>query len=495
MKNRPTLFLALGLVLFTLRSTNFGALTATDALMALAITAASLGPLVRWILKGMEGLPLFEFFCFFHFPYYAYPVLAAKSKFMIYGEVDRGCAEAVILLFLVSANAAYYYQLITFRPTLTRKRESIWERELSLEKHRTGFAFLLFLWATISLINSLGYASLFGSFLNVARSVASPGGGIALFYFYHNIGLRKLSDRTSIWISFIVALVIIGEISTGFLVGGGIYLIVALLGYTLARKRIPVLLVAVMAILFQFLHLGKGDMRNEFWGSESLRTSTGVSRVTEVYEQWIGASWERLWSTDPEDERASIFDRANLVQMVALVVHDTPAQRPFLKGLTYRQIPVLLVPRFLWKDKPRGSLPTETMGIYYELQDEEAVNFTAIGFGTIAEAWANFGWGGVVLVGALFGWLSAIGTGLSRGLSTSSVGFLIGVVFLAYTFQLEQSLGTFFVSLSQSLIFCVATLVFMSRQMDRGSRRMNSATIGNLSAPKPERSLPSAPPQ
>ena len=471
MKNRPILILAAILVVFTLRSTKFNALTATDILLSIAITFASLGPMVRWVLKGMDGLPLFEFFCFFHFPYYAYPILAAKQKFMVYSDEDRTNAELVILAFLGCAIFAYYYYQITLRRRVISQKQTIWRRELSGVEHVKGFSCLLVVWAIISLVNSLGYGGMFGSFLNLARSIASPGGAVALFYFFHNIGLERLPRAVGMWIIPIVALVVICDVSTGFLVGGGIYIIVALLGYTLARRKIPIAWIALLALLFQFLHLGKGEMRNEFWGAESTRQSTGVTRVLEVYQHWIGASWDRLLSPeDEEQEKASIFDRANLIQMVALVVHDTPATRPFITGQTYGQIPILLVPRFLWANKPRGSLPSETLGIYYELQDEESVNFTAIGFGVIAEAWANFGWLGVGLVGALFGVLSLFGIGISRGLSTSSVGFLVGVVFLAYTFQLEQTLGPYLISISQSLIFCVGALLFMSRQKDRGGR-------------------------
>lgn len=485
MKNRTILFLSLLIVLFTLRSANFGALTASDVFLSLAITVAALYPLVRWVLNGMVSLPLFECFSFFHFPYYAYPILAAKQKFMVYGESDRWYAEVVILVFLISANFAYYYHQITFRASLTCRKGSIWQRELSGAQHLKEFAILLALWASISLLNSLGYGGLFGANLNLARSIGAPGGVVASFFLFFNLGSGRLSWSARFWLITTLVTVVICEISTGFLVTGGIYVIVALLGYTLARKKIPVLLVVFLAGIFQFLHLGKSEMRNEFWDAESTRQSTGITRVVDVYQHWIGASWERFLSKDDEEqEKASIFDRANLIQMVALVVHDTPVQRPFIKGQTYAQIPLLLIPRFIWPAKPRGSLPTETLGIYYEIQDEEGVNFTSIGFGMIAEAWANFGWLGVMAIGLLFGWLSGIGVSLSRGLTASSVGYLLAVMLLAWTFQLEQTLGPFFISMAQSLFFGILALLYMSRRRNpwRLHTRIAPASIGRTAA-------------
>ena len=77
--------------------------------------------------------------------------------------------------------------------------------------------------------------------------------------------------------------------------------------------------------------------------------------------------------------------------------------RYFLDCETYGYVLPQLIPRFFWPEKPRSHIATYRLAIYYGLQDEDATNATTIAFGMLAEAYANFGMFGGVLLGIFWG--------------------------------------------------------------------------------------------
>src|SRR5262249_6314677 len=109
-----------------------------------------------------------------------------------------------------------------------------------------------------------------------------------------------------------------------------------------------------------------------------------------------------------------LLNRTSLFQMVCLVVENTPKRLPFVDGETYADILPQLIPRFFWEavglTKPLGHVSTYFLAIYYGLQDENATLRTTIGFGIVAEAYANYGFFGLAALGFLIGAASKIVT-------------------------------------------------------------------------------------
>jgi len=177
-----------------------------------------------------------------------------------------------------------------------------------------------------------------------------------------------------------------------------------------------------------------------------------------------------------------VMMRTSLIQVLALAMDEMPDDRPYLNGETYVMLPELLVPRVLWPGKPRGTLPTETIGIYLGIQTEEGTERTGISVGPMAEAWANLGWLGMVASGAFLGLLFGIATRISIGLVPSQVGWLLSAVVLTYSIKMEFCLAELCSSLLQALAAAFAVLFCFSHRPKKAStKRMRANPISWLS--------------
>jgi hypothetical protein len=99
----------------------------------------------------------------------------------------------------------------------------------------------------------------------------------------------------------------------------------------------------------------------------------------------------------------------------AHIVDDVPERIPFLRGESFVGWVFVLVPKSVWADKPMfGELPSM-------LAEEiflEPTNNIPPGF--VGEAWLNFGWLGLVVVG-LVGGLMGVAYNSFRSQSTSAL--------------------------------------------------------------------------
>ncbi|HEY9156294.1 MAG TPA: hypothetical protein VIM69_14270, partial [Opitutaceae bacterium] len=81
---------------------------------------------------------------------------------------------------------------------------------------------------------------------------------------------------------------------------------------------------------------------------------------------------------------------------------------------------------------------------------------TTIGFGMLTEAYANFGWFGVVGIGTALAFFIKKIQCLARESPLFSYGGLVVVIMLAWSFQVEFTLSIWLASLYQA---CVAVLI------------------------------------
>jgi hypothetical protein len=115
------------------------------------------------------------------------------------------------------------------------------------------------------------------------------------------------------------------------------------------------------------------------------------------------------------------------------------------------------VPRFLDPDKTFSQAGLALLNIRYGIQTAESNRTTTIGWGIIAEAFANFGYSGVLGAGFLFGALATVFTRWSAGASPLALPTLLSVAALMSMINLEADFAYLVVNLWQALI---ATLLF-----------------------------------
>jgi hypothetical protein len=249
------------------------------------------------------------------------------------------------------------------------------------------------------------------------------------------------------------------------LIYGFIMLIVGVVGYSLACRKVPWLTALVCIFVMSFLNLGKGEIRRLYWAG-GLAPQLSVSKIIDIYAKWIPISWNIIWSGHDSHGRNAqqLLDRANLIHVQALVVQRTPSQMPFLWGETYKYIPINLVPRFLWPNKPHTHMATTVMGLHYNVANHGSLRTTTIAFGTLPEAWVNFGWIGVLGFAIVVGFTMQAVARACIGASPYSLHSLLSVVWVAWSFQIELSVSAWFSSLAQGVFVILVLCALFTRE-------------------------------
>jgi hypothetical protein len=254
----------------------------------------------------------------------------------------------------------------------------------------------------------------------------------------------------------------IALISTLFLVSGVSLLVLALLGYVTGGKRLPLLPILAAFAALAVLHNGKSAMRLKYW--EGTAPRPGLLELPGYFVEWVGYGLAPP-ETKPGEKVASrkLIERTSLLHMMTLVVDATPARQPFLGGETYAHILPQLIPRLFWPQKPVGHVSTHRLSIYYGLQDDESTLRTTIGFGVVVEAYANFGFAGLVGLGLLIGGLARVAVEWTRRAPVVSYPGLLMVLLVAWSFQIELPLSAWLSSLYQAAIAVLAVFFVLRR--------------------------------
>jgi hypothetical protein len=468
MKNRIAIFLAIAAIAWSNRRSPLLEAGGVEILVCAVLLVVCVYPAVRWLRRPQKSLPVFELYCLMHVVYYLQPYIDGKPSLQAFPESVRVLAGMVTIVFL--ASAIFIFVLRDREGAPAGRSHWLMRREIPAE-YDSWFWMALGLWLAYNVAATAGVFPDVGDWLNVIATISTAAGTLATYHFFHAIGSERFSRGATLAAIAALAIGVLVTFSSGYLIAGTMFIIVALVAYTVAARRLPVVTAVVCLAFVNFLHLGKADMRVRFWNRSDV--SAGANNPLVVLSFWIDASWIRLaeGSTSEGGERTSLVTRASLAQMLATVVDQTPDRLPYLAGETFWQIPILFVPRVILPDKPKGNLPSETMAIYYGIQTNESVKSTSIGLGQIAEAWANYGWIGIVVVGCFYGWLFFLPCGLTKSLEPNTLGYLLSAVSLAWATDLEHALGTFLVSLTQTVALAGVLLYFMSRPARQPPRR------------------------
>lgn len=435
-------------------------------------------PAAAWLKDGMRWIPAAELFFLLHIPYYVTPFVSSEEDSV--GVEPEALLQVglVILLFLLVCRCCYRVSDGAARRSSSGPA-GILDREMNLKwgtQLAWGGVIGSSLW-TVSLQQQ--WLSDLGSYFNTVRTVITSLGNIGLIILFYEMGRGRLEQVSKVGLIAITTLAVLFGLASGFLIGAIMLMAVVILAFFLGSRRLPLKVIMTLFALLAFLHAGKGDMRSEFW--DEGRNYSVVSRSPlDIFGFWIAASWDRITTgSDSGQETPSLFKRGSLLNYVSLVVAETPNSRDYMAGLTYWQTAMIFVPRFLWPDKPRASTPDETLAIYYGVQTIESVEVTAIGLGRISEAWANFGWAGVIIAGAVMGLILRIPTRLSDGFSPLSPRFLLAGPFIGFGMNLEACFGSATHALSTGLVLTFACLWVISvpaagHELAQGVKRSRS---------------------
>jgi len=240
------------------------------------------------------------------------------------------------------------------------------------------------------------------------------------------------------------------------------------LGYVVTAKRIPWVGLGIAFAVVSILHAGKFEVRQRYWSAHTqTMQQSSVFQVPAMMADWFTAGVGALASGDSHS--SSVLERASLLHMLLLVQRTTPDLIPYLEGKTYALLPAMLIPRFLDPEKLESQAGLNLLSVRYGLQPVEATANTTIGWGMVAEAYANFGYLAVVLVGVLFRALCGFLMGLSVGAAPLSLPMLITIAATLTMFNVEMDLSYLTITLAQT--FAALLISAALPKLLRGRRR------------------------
>ncbi|ATC65698.1 hypothetical protein CMV30_18055 [Nibricoccus aquaticus] len=406
-------------------------------------------PAWRWAKSGSTSLPVFEVLLFITANTYAFPLLNGHEELLRYSIEDVTNTALQVILFQISAIVVH--AMVPTRPG----RGAFWQEEV--------IGPTLSRWVEHGMTISTAYViiSTFtdwipSSFGSVLRAVFFGIGIICTFITSRRLGQGSLSpgEKLMFFLNLFAQSVAIG--ATLVLVQAISTILLALVGYVSASGRVPAVVTVVVFGTLAILHNGKSEMRAIYWTPQEQHLPP-ASTLPQFYSTWFqhGLALSESEPGGKNKMTSKLIERTSLLHILCLVVSNSPQPNPYLEGETYGYIPGQFVPRFFWPEKPPGHVSTSRLSVYYGLQTEEETHRTTIGFGMVAEAYANFGFFGVIGIAAFLAALLKKISGLAEGGPLLSYGGVLMVILLAWSFQVEFTLSLWLSSLYQA---CLAVL-------------------------------------
>lgn len=426
--------------------------SAVDLLAYLVVVASALFPTALWLRKGRVGVPILPAIGALSILYYAIPIVRGREDLDAYSSIDIVRAATAVCLFLTIAVLAVHVVMrnVHSQPA-SRERLASESRLPVLVFLGLGLGNVYLAASAANLLWGLG------PYYGLARSIALTSLVVACYFL--GVGRGRGILRGSSWYLAIAGLgmAVLVSWSSLFLIGGLTFLAAAGVGYVSTRGRIPWVTVGVAVVLVTILHAGKEEMRDRYWeGGKGSNSQGGLLRLPGIALEWFETGLRTVGS--PTIGRSAI-DRASLLHILLRVQFLTPGYIDYLRGDTYALIPGMLVPRFLKENKTKSQAAMDLLNIRYGMLTVEGTEKTAVGWGLIAEGYANFGFLGVAGIGLLVGIVCGLFSRWSASGSAVSFSTLSAVAAMVGLINLEQDLASLMTSFLQSI---AAVFVFIA---------------------------------
>ncbi len=403
-------------------------------------------PALRWARQLERNLPAFELLMLTAIPFYAVQLFQQHPAITDFPDEVLTHAAFAVVMFQAFALAAH--RLTRARPLPHR----IWRENLLGQRQRRlpfiGIA------ANIVFLFVSNFTELIPwQFNSVLRALFFGVGIVSTFLLARMWGARELSVGEKTTFSVCLALQFFIITSGLYLISAGSLLLLALIGYVTESRKIPFAVAIAAFFVLAVLHNGKSEMRHRHWNDNA--SGVTFTQLPAFFTEWIGYGLTLKPGEEEREVAAGILERTSLFHILCIVIDRTPSLRPHLDGETYRSIPLVLVPRLFWPDKPAPHESNQLLAIHYGFSTRETVGNVSIAFGTPSEAYANFGLLGLAILGAFYGFLFKKITGWAAGCPPISFAGLITVLLVAWSFQAEMILVVWLSSLFQAVVALV----------------------------------------
>lgn len=443
---------------------------AASIMAGIVIIAASLVPAYLAAKGRVQGTPIFPVYAISGIWLYALPVLMKHPLVAVYEAHQHLQAALVVVLHFIVGTVVWY--VVARRPIKPPRRCH------ALRAGEGDTVFLaLFLAAGILTVGlqggwfgERGLVPIDPRILNIAQRLIFGLVNLTILLFSYRWGKKELSESQRWVFAFSFLLMAISTTTTLYLLNLLSMTVLFTIGFTLGRRRIPWLLLAVVFPIVSVLHYGKQDMRDIHW-TERQAVRIQPTQYFSWYREWAmhardNIPWLASGEMRREAERSNILERTSLMHLLLRVQHMSPEEIPYLRGRTYTIIPELMIPRIFHPNRPSTIEGVRILSVHYRLLSADAARRTTIGWGLLNEAVANFGVAGAVLLGALLGFFYGQLSRLSLGAPLLSFRVLFTFIVLGIAIFFEYSLSVYVTSLFQTCIPLLLLRWFIMKPVD-----------------------------
>jgi hypothetical protein len=429
-----------------------------DVIGSISISAASMVSIYLWCAGKAFGVPIFPMFSATYLWTCALPLLNETPGIFIYTGSERFIASITVTGFLLLATLTWY----GFQTLTKNTQPKNYYRALETKKGELIFLGVLLLGNFFTVFSSARWLDVDQGLFSIIRGAILGLVAISSFIMAYQFGRRNLSRSKAILYLVLITVQIIANAASLLLVGSLTLFLISVIGYSLGKGKLPLVFIVIMLSLFTVLHAGKSDIRSLYW-QQSVEPLEYVSR----YAEWINFGVNRLFSKEDSQVEAqqSLLERSSILQQILLTQSATQKGQPLLNGATYAIVPQLLIPRIFNPEKITSHEGTTILNIHYGRQTREDTLSTTIGWGLLAESYANFGFLGCALLalicGVVYGYIGL----LSHNAPIFSDRFLFAILFFSYSFQTEFTAGVYIAALFQSSVtLFIFSLLFMKKK-------------------------------
>lgn len=428
-----------------------------DVIGASCIVTAALLPFYLWCSGRAGGMPIFPLYALTFVWTYAFPLLSLRSEIFTYETVDRLFASLITAAFLLIGTVAWY------RYSRHTPPQALLCRSMREDKGDLFFLMVLATALFFTVASNTGWLQVSGGSFAIIRGFVLGLSALAVFVLSYRMGTGRLSGNGLFMFLVLLPAHILANAVSLLLIGSMTTFVLAVVAYTIGRKKIPWVTIVIAAVIFSLLHNGKGLMRQKYWGN---KVSTVIQpwQYPAVMAEWVGYSLKHLGTSyESSSTGQNIFERASLIHLLLKVQNESPDQVPYLQGATYAIIPELFIPRIFKQSKIASHEGTYLLNIHYGFQTRADTRRTTIAWGMLNEAYANFGvfgcFGLAILLGSIYGKVAH----WSMNYPVLSLRTLVALLFLAFSMQAEFTSGVLVAALFQSLMALGVVAAFLMK--------------------------------
>ena len=434
-----------------------------------------------WRRSGYQRLPLFAVVTAMYWLYFGLQLFWGSRLSM--GHRGRLVSEAAVTSTMLLVIIGMAFLLLGMKSGAGKRLALRNLPNLSSQKFSLGYVQALAILTTVLSSNeTLAYAGGEG-FRQVILTFESTASMAALVILLRRSfeGLGSSFDRL---LPFgLVALRVVLGISSGWM-GSAVNLVLVFgVVYLQKKRRLPVVALCLIVPYVLFFQAGKGEFRQLYWYQQ-----VDAGRI-EKLEFWVDASlkrWQRALddSTGTEFRRLSMesLSRTSLLGQSANVLMQTPDLIPYQYGRLYSYLPISLIPRMFWPDKPSMNEANRFYQVAYGLTAERDLDHISIAVGTLTEGYISFGWTGTAIVMFLIGIFLDFWNRSFLDENASAIAQGIGIALLPQLFAVEPQMAQYVSGLIQN-VGLTLVLFLPVAQFGKSARRLSAGKTELGAAP------------